>query len=103
MSQDWRLLTPSSHRWAEADSCADAPGITSVDGPSVFRLLDPTKHSGLMELIRTAAMSLENWLQSLNEDKTKLPTFCERYDQVYSDVRINSIKFDPAVSWEEAS
>jgi hypothetical protein len=61
-------------------------GELPSDFPTEF---DDTKHFGLMDLIKMVAKTLEKWLETFNNDRSKFSTFVDRYDKIYSDVRLN--------------
>ncbi len=102
-SELWELRNSLLHM-TNAESRKVASGTVSRlsfyvgELPSGFPTeFDDTRHFGLMDLVKTVAKSLEKWLETFNNDKSKFSTFVDRYDKVYSDVRLNVIKFEPAL------
>lgn len=64
--------------------------------PSGFpNKFDDSNHFSLMDLIKAVAKSLEKWFETYNKVKSKFSDFVDRYDKIYSDVRLNVIKFGP--------
>ena len=50
-----------------------------------------------MSFLQAVANACNAWLESYNSDRSKFPTFCERYDLIVSDARLAkfSIEQDP--------
>jgi hypothetical protein len=49
-----------------------------------------------MDLIEAFTGATERWLRTYNEDRSKFPTFVERYDETVSDSRLMQRPVTPA-------
>jgi hypothetical protein len=47
-----------------------------------------------MSLLQAVANACGAWLESYNSNRSKFPTFCERYDRIVSDARLAKFSID---------